>query len=211
MGYTIIAPVSKSAEAVYIGIKEFPTEEVFLLCGEDAESLALDVKRDLTKFKIPVTVRVIQGHPWEEIFRIVSEVASTAKQREVVVNVGAGDQTTRCAAISAAFVNGLKAFDVVGKSTMLLPVLKFSYYKLLTEKKLQLLRWLNQEKEGALSFEELSRRARMSAPLLSYHLHGTWKSEGLKQLGLVEIRNLKGKMHILLSTLGRMLIKGYVK
>ncbi|MBI4155583.1 hypothetical protein HY498_05900 [Candidatus Woesearchaeota archaeon] len=65
---------------------------------------------------------------------MVSEIATYEDRNKIIVNVGSGDSTAKCALLSAAFVNGLKAFDVVGDKAMLLPILKFSYYKLLTEK-----------------------------------------------------------------------------
>jgi hypothetical protein len=51
----------------------------------------------------------------------------------------------------------------------------------------------------------------MSPPLISYHVNGTMKSEGLKSLGLVELTNNNGKVGLSISSLGMMLIKGYIK
>ena len=51
----------------------------------------------------------------------------------------------------------------------------------------------------------------MSPPLLSYHINGTLKSEGLKQLGLIDVVEEKGSMLIKLNTLGKLLIKGYIQ
>jgi len=67
------------------------------------------------------------------------------------------------------------------------------------------------DKTCCKSLEELARRARMSLPLISYHVNGNLKSEGLIDLGLVETTELGGKTAITLTTLGNMLIKGYIK
>jgi len=50
----------------------------------------------------------------------------------------------------------------------------------------------------------------MSLPLISYHVNGNLKSEGLKELGLVETKEIKGRVEVELTTLGRLLLKGYV-
>ncbi len=210
MSYVVIAPVSTNVDPIYIGIKEFPTERIILLCSDELDREAEKIKEDLKKFKIPVIIKQIHGHIWEELFRLVSEIAIQEKGNKIIINVGSGDSTAKCALISAAFVNGLKAFDVVNDKSMLLPVLKFSYYKLLTDKKLSILKILNEQKDYCSSLTDLSNKTKMSPPLLSYHINGTLKSEGLKQLGLVDVIEEKGNLLIKLNTLGKLLIKGYV-
>ena len=116
---------------------------------------------------------------------------------------------TTCAATSAAFVNGLKAMSVMGNDAMMLPVLKFSYYSLLTDKKMDIMNLLN-EPGCCSSLEELSKKTKMSLPLISYHINGNLKSEGLKEMGLVETTEQKGRINLKLSMLGRLLLKGYV-
>jgi DNA-binding transcriptional ArsR family regulator len=61
-----------------------------------------------------------------------------------------------------------------------------------------------------ISLEELSNKTKMSLPLISYHINGNLKSEGLKDMGLVDTNEKKGRIEINLSTLGRMLLRGYV-
>lgn len=94
---------------------------------------------------------------------------------------------------------------------MLLPVLKFSYYRLLSDKKLKILQVLAQDKTCCQSLDELGKRSKMSLPLISYHVNGNLKSEGLVSLGLVETSERDGKVAISLTMLGRLLVKGYVK
>ena len=210
MSYVVVVPLGKNIDAIYIGIREFPTKRIVLLCAENMQSIAEKVSKDLEKFKIPVIITRIEEPLWEEMFRRVGEIAAGENLNELIINVGAGDQTAKCAAICAAFVNGIKAFDVVENSTMLLPVLKFSYYKLLTDKKLALLRILHEQKDCCATLDDLAKRAKMSLPLISYHINGTLKSEGLKQLGLVDIAQSKGRVSVQLSALGRLLIKNYI-
>ena len=143
------------------------------------------------------------------MFRKIAEIREIEKDKNILINTATGDRMTTCAATSAAFVNGIKAFSVDNGMTMLLPVLKFSYYKMLTDRKMDILKMLNKP-DCCISLEELSKRTKMSLPLISYHINGNLKSEGLKEMSLVETTEKKGRIEIKLSTLGRLLIKGYV-
>lgn len=50
----------------------------------------------------------------------------------------------------------------------------------------------------------------MSLPLVSYHINGNVKSEGLVQMGLVEAKERKNKLEVSLTSLGKLLIDGYI-
>ncbi|MDP6642093.1 MAG: DUF6293 family protein [Candidatus Nanoarchaeia archaeon] len=209
MKNVIIAPVGDNMDALFVGIKDFPTERIILLSPKNRLDEAEKAKSDLEKFQIPTKIMEIEGNVWEEMFSKIAQIKNLEKDNEIIVNTATGDRTTTCAATSAAFVNGLKAISVEGSETMLLPVLKFSYYKILTDKKLDILKLLNDENCCA-SLEELSKRTKMSLPLVSYHINGTLKSDGLKELGLIETLEKKGKIDVKLTTLGRLLVKGYI-
>ncbi len=206
----VIAPFGDNINALFIGIREFPTEKIILIAPKEKVKEAEKVKIELDKFKIPVQIKTVEGHPMEEIFRVFNEVRNVEKNGNIIVNVSTGDNVTTCAALSAAFVNGFKAFGVQNDQAMLLPVLKFSYYKLLTDKKMDILKLIYSTQDCCSSLEELSKKTKMSLPLISYHINGTPKSEGLKQLGLIESTEKKGKTEIRLTSLGRLLIKGYI-
>jgi len=205
----IIAPVGDNMDALFIGLREFPTEKIILLTPNDRLKEAERAMKDLDRFKIPAKIVEIKGNVWEEMFRKIAEIKEIEKDRNILINTSTGDRGTTCAATSAAFVNGIKAFSVDNGIPMLLPVLKFSYYRLLTDRKMEILKMLS--KPGCcISLEELSRKTKMSLPLISYHINGNLKSEGMKEMGLVETEEKKGKVEIKLSTLGKMLIRGYV-
>lgn len=210
----IVAPVGDFIDALFVGIKEFPTEKVVLICPESKKGEAERVKAELEKFKIPVHISMIKGETeielWESTFEAIADIRNTEKDKEILVNVATGDRATRCAATSAAFVNGLKAFAVSGQEAMMLPVMKFSYYKLIPDKKMEILKILH-DKDCCSSLEELSKKTGMSLPLISYHINGNLKSEGLKTMGLVETTEEKGRVAITLSSLGRMMVRGYIK
>jgi len=206
----IVAPVGGNIDALYVGIREFPTERVILIATKDREEEAEKTKKDLDKFKIPAQIKYIDGNIWEEMFRVVGEIARLEKDKNVIINVSTGDKISGCAAVSAAFVNGLQAIDIDGNDAMMLPVLKFSYYRILTDKKMEILKIIHNDTECCASLDELSKKTGMSLPLISYHVNGNLKSDGLKSLGLVETTENRGRTAITLTTLGRLLVKGYV-
>jgi len=205
----VIAPVGDNMDALYIGIKEFPTERVILITPEDRVEDAKKAQEELKKFRIPVQIVEIKGNVWEEMFQKIAEIKAIEKDKDIIINTATGDRVSTCAATSAAFVNGLKAMSVTDGMAMMLPVLKFSYYNMLTDKKMEILK-LIKKPDCCNSLEELSKKTKMSLPLISYHINGNLKSEGLKDMGLVETTENKGKIAVKLSTLGRLLIKGYV-
>ena len=205
----IIAPVGDYIEDIFVTIREFPTEKVILIAPKKQLKKAESAKKKLDTFRIPVKVIPITGNIWEEMFKEVAKVRKYEKG-DVIVNVSTGDRNSRCAATSAAFVNGLKAVAVEGNDHMLLPVLKFSYYSMLEGKKMDILKFIYKEKDCCSSIDMLSKKLKMSLPLLSYHINGNLKSEGLKTMGLIDTEEIKGKTQVKISFLGKMLLKRYI-
>ncbi len=213
MTHTVIAAVGENMDSLFVGIREFPTKRIILVTHEDKLELAEKTKKDLEKFKIPVQIKKVEGNPWESIFEAVKEIKEIeGDDKNLIINAASGDAgANKCALCSAAFVNGLKAFTVNKDEVMLMPILKFSYYKILTDKKMDILKFLYNNKDCCASLEDLSKKLKMSLPLVSYHINGNLKSEGLKEMGLVMADEWKGKIKISLTLLGKLLVKGYVK
>jgi DNA-binding transcriptional ArsR family regulator len=211
MKHILMAPVGGVNESIFSAIREFPTASVILIAEQEHLGIAEKVKKDLARFQLPATIQAIEGPLWDEVFRIVHEtVLQAPKEYEVIINVTSGKDFMRCAVTSAAFVNGLKAFGVTEKGGIVLfPVLKFSYYNLLSERKMRLLALLAKE-DHVSSLDELGRSAKMSLSLVSYHINGNLKSDGLKQLGLVDTLEKNGRVQVHLTTMGNLLLKGYV-
>lgn len=210
----VIAPMGDMMDALFVGIKEFPTEKIILITADRSRDEAIKIKNELEKFKIPTHIMYVTGSTeteiWESTFMAIAHIRADEIGNEILVNVATGDRTTRCAATSAAFVNGLKAFAVDGDKTLMLPVMKFNYYKVISEKKMKLLMILH-NKDCCSSLEELSKKSKMSLPLISYHINGNLKSEGLKEMGLIETSEDRGRISVKLSPLGRMIVRGYIK
>lgn len=209
--YVLVAPVGDNMAALFVGIRDFPTEKVYLVTPKARTKAAASAAKDLERFHIQTQIVEITGNIWEAMFKKISELKTLEKDKEIIVNTATGDRMTTCAATSAAFVNGLKAISVDGSEAMLLPVLKFSYYKLLSDRKLKILQVLSADKTCCKSLDELAKKTKMSLPLISYHINGNLKSEGLRNLGLVSTIEKHGRMAVELTMLGRMLVKGYIQ
>jgi DNA-binding MarR family transcriptional regulator len=209
MKHTVIAPIGDNIDAIYIGLREFPTAKIILIYPNEKYAKVENAKRELEKFKIPVETIEIKGNMMEDMFRIFAQIRKVEGEDRLLVNVATGDKLIACIALSAAFVNGLKAFGIMANQPVLLPVLKFSYYKLISERKMKILEVLY--KRDFTNLEDLGKELKMSLPLISYHINGNQESQGLVRLGLIEtIEGSKGRIRLQLTALGRLLIKGYL-
>ena len=128
---------------------------------------------------------------------------------EIIINVAGGDKTLTCAAITSAFVNGLKAFHIMDDMPIMLPILKLSYQEILAKTKIDILKAIDEAGGEVESLEQLSKISGYGKPLLSHHIRGTEDSHGLQKLGLVETERIsKGRVKIKLTTLGKMVLLG---
>ncbi len=209
MGYKVIAPVGDNLKALFVGIKEFPTEKVFLLTPHENMKKAKKLARKLDEFTIKSKIIELKENNLEEMFKIFGELCAHNNQDEIIVNVATGDRMTTCSALSASFANGLKAFGVEGDRTMLLPIMKLSYYNELNERKLKILKTL--DSENYTSLKELSEKLDMSISLLSYHINGNFKYKGLKEFRLVVVKERNNQLLVKLSEMGNLLLKGYIQ
>lgn len=210
--YSIIAPLGDNFDAIYLGIREFPTEKIYLIHAGSDLRRADELKKELEKFRIALHPVEIRGNLLEGMFRAFAQIKRETSDDRLLVNVSSGDKMGMSAALAAAFVNGLKAFHVEGDKVSMFPVLKFSYYRLLPERKLAILGFLKDQPDCCSSLEELSERTGMSLPLMSYHINGNAKVEGLITQGLVQAHvGPRGKTQVMLTELGRLIAEGIVE
>lgn len=202
----MIAPLGGRTETIFIGIREFPTEKVILIPEDGKLKDVEKIKADLEKFKIPVEVEELKDSKLESMFEVINHIRKKEKGKQLAINLGPASKMMSCGATAAAFVNGIKAFDVPDDEIVPLPVLKFSYYDMLSDKKMRVLTLLYEK--GALdSLELLSKKVGLGPSLINYHIYGNEKNPGLKELGLVDISRENGKVKISLTTMGRLLLK----
>lgn len=206
MKHIVVVPFDGFKDAVFSGLKEFPTEKIILISSVENAEEAGEAVEELARFSVPAEVETVEDeNSLEEVFAIFSRIRAREKGKDVIVNVGAASGTLSCSALSASFVNGLKAFEVMNNKLILFPILKFSYYDLLSDKKMEILRLLYSQNINSL--EELSQKLKIGPSLVNYHIYGNEKNPGLKELGLLEIEREKGKIKAKVSTLGRLLLK----
>jgi len=212
MGQAIVAPIGENLDSIYAAIKAFPTDRVFLLSTGKHHEKVSEVKNILDNFRIPVQVVEVKGTLIEGMFRSFAKIKqAVGREEDILVDVSSGENMENCAALSASYVNGFKAFNVMSGQVMMLPVLKFSYYRLIPERKLAILKYLKEQPDCCASMEDLSERLKMSLPLLSYHVNGSGKSEGLVTQGLAEAhQGPHGRTQVMLSEMGRLIAEGLV-
>ncbi len=207
MKHVIIATFEGNADAIFAGVKEFPTEKIVLLAPAEFVAEAQKVKKEMEKFRIAVeTEAIANANSLEEVFTAVGRIKAREREKQVMMNLSDSSGILGCAALSAAFVNGIKAFEIMDDKLVMFPILKFSYYDLLSEKKMLILQKLFEQKKIS-SLEELGKSINLGPSLINYHIYGNEKNPGLKELGLIEANREKGKINIELTTLGRLLLK----
>ncbi|MDE1765572.1 MAG: hypothetical protein KGI27_04750 [Thaumarchaeota archaeon] len=207
-----IATFGSDKEGILSGLRNFPIHKLILLHYKDdkkpteefAASLrsTLGISISLREITQPDIIRSAMEH----VSHIIKEEGPQYEQ--ILINVSAGDKMIGCAALSCAFVNGIKAFGTdMGGNPMLLPILKLSYNEVISDAKIKILHALDNAGGSVESLDQLAKHADFGKPLLSYHIQGSAESKGLAQLGLVDVERLeRGKTKITLNTLGKMLI-----
>ncbi|HEV2227169.1 MAG TPA: helix-turn-helix domain-containing protein [Nitrososphaerales archaeon] len=212
MRYNIVAPLGENLQSLFAVIREFPTEKIYLIStGKHREKLD-ELKAVADKLRINVQVVDLKGSLLEGMFKIFAQIKSAVDENSLLVDISSGDNLENCAALSASYVNGLKALAIMEDKLMMLPVLKFSYYRLLPERKLAILTFLKTQPDCCSSLEDLAERTKMSHPLVSYHVNGNAKAEGLVTMGLIETHlGPRGKTQVMLTELGRLIAEGAIE
>jgi DNA-binding transcriptional ArsR family regulator len=207
MGYVVIAPVGDNPKALFVGMKEFPTSKVILLTPKKNIKVAKKLQRKLDSITVDSEINEFTGNLMEAMFREFGIVCSKYKDDRLLVNVATGDKMSSCAALSASFANGLRAFGINEGEVVLLPIMKLSYYQELSESKLKILSAL--QATDSMSASEIAEKISMKPSLVSYHLNGNHNYKGLKTYRLVEIEE-GNSAKIRLSKMGNLLLKGYI-
>jgi hypothetical protein len=204
---------SEGQEGIALGIRSFPVQKLAFICFDSdknkAEEFAHKIKHVLG---LPITINLVAkenviGDTIERVNEILNIEGRNFQQ--VLMNVSSGDKLIGCAALSAAFINGIKAFgmDSTKSVPLLMPVLKLSYNEIISTAKIKILKTIDGMGGTINSLEELEQASGLGKPLLSYHVQGGKDSKGLANLGLVEVeRGDRGKMIINLTTLGKLLV-----
>ncbi len=205
-----IAVLGGSEDAVLIGLRNFPAHKLILLASGDHLGQANALSENLTNtLKLLVQVAPIKDATVATMLEAVGQIirSESGTFEDFLINVGPANKQLTCAGVAAAFVHGIRAFDVVGEQPAILPVMKYSYTQAVTEPKMQILRAIEGAGGVVESLEKLSGFSNYGKPLLSYHIRGSEDGEGLEKLGLVEVeRGKRGRLRVKLTPLGRTLL-----
>ncbi|AIF84716.1 hypothetical protein NTE_02673 [Candidatus Nitrososphaera evergladensis SR1] len=204
---------SEGQEGIAAGIRNFPVHQLVLLCYNSDRQKAEEFARKLrTVLGLTVTLSLVtRENVIRDTMERVGEILNNISQKEfqqVLVNVSCGDKLMGCAALSAAFINGIKAFgmDSAG-APLLMPVLKLSYSEIISEAKIRILKAIHGAGGAIESLDQLEQVSGYGKPLLSYHVMGSRESKGLADLGLLEVeKGDRGKISAKLTTLGKLLV-----
>src|SRR5213593_3007442 len=178
-----IATLGPDVDSVLVGIRTLPVHKLYLIHLESDKQIAQKLTADLSSvLKVEVETHAVPNN--DVLTHVLEGVAGILRKekenyQDVIFNVSSGDKLLGCAALSAAFINGLKAFAIVNGEPVLMPVLKFSYDQLVSPTKLDILRSLEKNGGEVDSLETLKDISGYGKPLLSYHIQGAEDSKGL--------------------------------
>jgi hypothetical protein len=209
-----IATFGKSdQDGVALGIRSFPIHKLILICFDSDKNRAEDFASKIKSvLGIPVTITIVtKENVIKDTMERVNEILNlhANEVQQVLLNVSSGDKLIGCAALSAAFINGIQAFgmDDTHSIPLLMPVLKLSYSEIVSEAKIKILRSISDAGGVIDSLDHLEQISGYGKPLLSYHVQGGKDSKGLADLGLVEVeKGDRGKISASLTTLGKLLV-----
>lgn len=205
-----VAILGGSDDAVLVGLRNFPAHKLTLISTDDYTTQANTLSEKLTStLKLPVDVVQIKDATIPTMLETVGQIVrkESGSFQDFLINVGSAGKHLTCAGVTAAFVHGIKAFDVMGEQPAVLPVMKFSYTQVVTKPKMEILRAIERSGGDIESLEKLSTVSNYGKPLLSYHIRGSEDGQGLEKLGLVEVeRGKRGRLRVRLTALGRTLL-----
>jgi hypothetical protein len=204
---------SEGQEGIALGIRSFPVQKLAFICFDTDKNKAEEFARKIKNvLGLPITINLVtKENVIRDTMERVNEILNLEGKnfQQVLMNVSSGDKLIGCAALSAAFINGIKAFgmDSTKSIPLLMPVLKLSYNEIISAAKIKILKTIDGMGGTISSLEQLEQISGLGKPLLSYHVQGGKDSKGLANLGLVEVeRGDRGKMIISLTTLGKLLV-----
>jgi hypothetical protein len=205
-----IAVVGGSEDAVLVGLRNFPAHKLAILSANDSIAQANQLATGLREtLKLAVDIIELKDASISAVLEAIGELVRKEAEsfQEFLINVGPASKHLTSAAVAAAFVRGIKAFEVVGDQASLLPVMKFSYAQAVTAPKMEILRAVERAGGDVESLERLSSLSNFGKPLLSYHIRGSEEGGGLEELGLVDIeRGKRGRLRVRLTSLGRIVL-----
>ncbi len=181
-----IALAGGETDAVLDGFLLHPATRVILLYRESDRAHAQKLRRRFSRAGISVDLHRFEGHPYLGTLQALNEIVvdSRLTHDEIWVNVSSGCVDAGCAATTAAYLHGLKAFMVAGDAAPLMPVLPVDQRATLTDADVAVLRALG---TSPLSLARLARVAGLRTVVVRARVHGEPDHQGLVSRGLVHM------------------------
>ncbi|MGI9010308.1 MAG: hypothetical protein ACR2F1_03855 [Nitrososphaeraceae archaeon] len=200
-------------DAIAFGIKSFPIHKLVLICFHEDKNKAEDFSRSIKSILgLPITITLVtKENVIRDTMDRINEILQIHGQefKDILMNVSCGDKLLGCAALSTAFIHGVKAFGMDYTHTMplMMPVLKLSYNEIISDAKKKILTAIDSAGGAVESFDHLEQISGFGKPLLSYHVQGSRDAKGLAELGLVDVeKGDRNKVATRITTLGKLLI-----
>jgi hypothetical protein len=200
-------------DAIAFGIKNFPIHKLILICFHEDKNKAEEFSRRIKSILgLPITITLVTK---ENVIRDTMDRINEILQlhgnefEDILMNVSCGDKLLGCAALSTAFIHGVKAFGMDYTHTMplMMPVLKLSFNEIILDAKKKILMAIDRAGGHVESLDQLEKISGFGKPLLSYHVQGSKDAKGLVELGLVDIeKGERNKISTKITTLGKLLI-----
>jgi hypothetical protein len=175
---------SEGQEGIALGIRSFPVKKLAFICFDSDKNKAEEFARKIKNvLGLPITINLVaKENVIRDTMERVNEILNIEGRnfQQVLMNVSSGDKLIGCAALSAAFINGIKAFgmDSTKSVPLLMPVLKLSYNEIISTAKIKILKTIDGMGGTINSLEELEQASGLGKPLLSYHVQGGKDSKG---------------------------------
>jgi hypothetical protein len=210
-----IATFGDDLTGIMMGIKNFPVHQLILLCYPYDKSKAIRYTKEIDTL-IGIGSEIILVEKEDVVKNTVDRVnevllKNSLEYQQVIMNVSSGDKSINCAALSAAYLNGIKTFvaDHNQSDPIFLPVLRYNYGELLSDTKLNILKSIDSKGGLVDSMEELEQISGHRKAPLNYHIQGGKEKMGLAQLGLIQINKRDhSKTVISITKLGKLIIEG---
>ncbi len=189
-----MAILGGNEEAVFVGLRNFPAHKLVLITTTETKNQAQQLAGKLNDtLRLAVDIVPIQDSSIQTMLDTIGQLVKKETEgfQDFLINVGPASKHLTCAGVTAAFIHGIRTFDVAGDRAEVLPVMKYGYTQTVTEPKLEILRAIERSGGDVESLEKLSEIVNYGKPLLSYHIRGSQESKGLESLGLVEIERGK--------------------
>ena len=200
-------------DAIALGIKNFPVHKLILICFHEDKNKAEEFSRRIKSILgLPITITLVaKENVIIDTMDRINEILQLHinEFEDILMNVSCGDKLLGCAALSTAFIHGVKAFGMDYTHTMplMMPVLKLSYNEIISDAKKKILMAIDSAGGSVDSLDQLEKISGFGKPLLSYHVQGSKDAKGLVELGLVNIeKGERNKISTKITTLGKLLI-----